>query len=859
VPTLSIIGIASAIALLLLAARSRLLGIFALAVAVGAVVAPAQVVSAGDTNLLPKRVLVLVDKNSTVTAQSIVNSAAFGAGNPGSISPGLSAESPTRANYLLPIRAQGDFQTLLRDNPDEPRSKLERYLIVRYPETANLAVAVQALLEDQNFEYAYIPADFEFSSQRNPALPELLESSAQPWRTLIGLDGAHSISGGWSTVGVADNGIQMNHPALRSFSDQGAFLGGNFLQEFSLHIALRAPWGSSIEYYYDQNVDEKRTVAAPPACDLGTGVMSPFNAGHGTHVAGLVAGRDASGNGISGACQNCGLMVWRISETRCNLTASGFQAESAIFDESRLIAALTHLSDIGAQVVNNSFGLALQGRCADPNASSDAYCLALATASARGVIVSAAAGNNRGAINFPAEDPRVVAVGGVKDSGEFWADRLDLPGSLLQQECPNPGLVGNPFGTECGSNYTVTGSPPTARQEVVMPSLNVQSAFYVGENWNPFIHCGDGFGGGSTLDGYGACTGTSMSAPIYSGMIGLIRSANPLLLPGSPVPSAGQPIGLRAVVAMNSSIPGTFNTWDSRFGHGIPDAHGALLTVLGSPNGQNLRNRLTPLFSFYNTGAKDWAYTASPQSALALTLYSTTTYAPQGALISGYSMLPESQTFVPQPPQPRAQVFVLTTPRKFLPSHPETLPLYWMSRDASYPPGCTGGSGCNTNNRDFVLFTQAAELEAARVQGYSYRGIQGYIYQRCSPEPSCIPQGAVTLHRLCKTADNDCAIFPSAERSNMMAQGYSAVFPAGSQEIMGYAYPNVDSDSDGLIDAFETIIGTRPDLADSDGDGILDGTEFPLAGVQVSDPCVGPNVQCVLGPSYVFRNGFESQ
>ena len=39
---------------------------------------------------------------------------------------------------------------------------------------------------------------------------------------------------------------------------------------------------------------------------------------------------------------------------------------------------------------------------------------------------------------------------------------------------------------------------------------------------------------------------------------------------------------------------------------------------------------------------------------------------------------------------------------------------------------------------------------------------------------------------------------------------------------------------DGLIDGFERIIRTRPDLADSDGDGVSDGVEFPLAGISVS-------------------------
>ena len=72
---------------------------------------------------------------------------------------------------------------------------------------------------------------------------------------------------------------------------------------------------------------------------------------------------------------------------------------------------------------------------------------------------------------------------------------------------------------------------------------------------------------------------------------------------------------------------------------------------------------------------------------------------------------------------------------------------------------------------------------------------------------------------------------------------------------IGYAYPNVDTDSDGLIDGFERVIRTRLDLADSDGDGKSDASEFPLGALQISDPCHGPNVQCNL--SALFADGFE--
>lgn len=202
---------------------------------------------------------------------------------------------------------------------------------------------------------------------------------------------------------------------------------------------------------------------------------------------------------------------------------------SVLADESRIVAALTHLSDIGAQVVNLSFGSAIQERCSSSAGQLNAYCLAISTASYRGVLMVASSGNNRLPINFPAEDPRTVSVGGSTDFPSFWSDRMDLPGSIRVGECPNPALFspGSPVGTECGSNYTAPGSAALARQEVVLPALNVRSAVYVGKDWNPVLGCGDSAGGGSASDGYGTCTGTSMSAPIYSGIAGIVRSANP--------------------------------------------------------------------------------------------------------------------------------------------------------------------------------------------------------------------------------------------------------------------------------------------------------------------------------------------
>jgi hypothetical protein len=145
-----------------------------------------------------------------------------------------------------------------------------------------------------------------------------------------------------------------------------------------------------------------------------------------------------------------------------------------------------------------------------------------------------------------------------------------------------------------------------------------------------------------------------------------------------------------------------------------------------------------------------------------------------------------------------------------------------------------------------------AHVEAAKAAGYELRNIQGYIYQRCTPEPACIPVGAAKFYRVCKpqTPGNfqDCANFIENEKPAFDIAGYTVAFPSGSDIVLGYAYPRVHSDADDLIDGFEYVLGTDPGNPDSDGDGRSDSQEYPVAGVPVSDP---------LTVDLIFENGFD--
>jgi subtilisin family serine protease len=806
-----------------------------------------------------KIVLVLLSASpGAPTPQMMAEPVEYSAGYLGQLSPGFTAENPTRAYYLLPRRASGHFANWIAANPNEARSKLERYIIVSYPLAANLQNALAALAGDANVLYAFVPEEINYTtaaseSSRSP-LPHIGAKSiaggpGQAWRSDIGFDRAWSLAGGWALVGTMDNGLLPTHPDLISFDGAGSYQGGNFLPDYSADVGRSTVNVLNIE----PNVDEMQPVAATnAACDPDAdGFMTPAFAGHGTHVAGLIAANASNGDPTLGACKRCGISAFRVTQDVCILQTGIVRGTPTI---PGIAAALTLMVDLGIQVVNQSFGIFTTAvdRCTTVPAN-DAWCLAITDARDRGILLVGASGNDRRAINFPSENANVVAVGGLEPDLTFWDDRLDMPPNLLVGNCPDAVIAQLPAqGRECGSNFTTAGAGER-RQEVTMPARDIYSTIYPAADWNPFLECGDGFGDASATDGRGACTGTSMSAPIYTGLAGILRSINPLVMPGDPE-NVVDAIGIRDAVVGSATIPGG-GAWSAQYGYGIPDAEGAARTMLGTVAGATVRNRLTPLFALYSAASTDLAYVTVPKAAISLVISNVSGYTSQGSAVAGYPAFPESATAVPQPPAPRADTFVLTTEFKTQTQHPNTLPLYWMDRTRNFPVGCTTGAGCNTANRDFLLLTTTAEIEAAKAEGFTFRGLQGYIYDRCTPEPTCIPAGAEKLYRKCELAEDDCAIFLESSRVFHEGEGYTAAYPVGSNMHIGYAYPNVDTDSDGLIDGFERLIRTRPDLADSDGDGTSDGTEFPLAGISMSDPCVGPNVQCDL--SLLFANGFE--
>ncbi|MEM1201725.1 MAG: S8 family serine peptidase [Acidobacteriota bacterium] len=508
--------------------------------------------------------------------------------------------------------------------------------------------------------------------------------------------------------------------------------------------------------------------------------------GHGIHVAGLAGADTDNGSGVAGVCGGCSLLLG-------NYGLDGY------------VQRFIELVDAGVQVINMSFGDTFDPVTLGPlrDAIED-------IADRRDVVLVAAAGNDGQAFaDFPAEHPDVLGIAGTDPLGHLWSDLGN---------CASPG--------DCASNFGVGVS-------LSAPAKNVLSTWYPGNDYdvaaggNGEVLCGDSLHG-APADGYGLCTGTSMSAPQVTGAVGLLRSAHPLLPRGE----------------VKTALESTARNTGSNLGAGLLDVGAALEMTLGASGGVQVRNRLTPLFSLYSAAAEDFFYTTVPQMAASAIQDSgrrgfadiedpdyPSPAAPYASwsnhpTVAGYNAFPDGAGQVP-----RSNVHVFTTDWNPATGNRDLVPLYRLSYVAP--------TAQNAANRDTGYATWMAGnhgVEGFRALGYELDGVEGYIF----PPGAAQPAGTVGLYRRYNSARKDSALLVEGES----IQGYTV-----SPILLGYVYASgvgggVDSDGDGLIDGFEALLGTDPAAADSDCDGASDGAEMSLTALPTDplDGACGPDV-----------------
>lgn len=280
---------------------------------------------------------------------------------------------------------------------------------------------------------------------------------------------AQGYTGRGIVVAVVDSGVDYNHPSLRS----------------QIWVNPREIPGDGIDNDNNGFVDDVRGwdfVDFVPGVNPGDNdPMDPFDDGHGTHVAGTIAAV-GSQFGPKGVAFDAKIMPVRV------LGPNGGSIDA-------IAAGIRYAADNGAHVINLSLG---SPGAAVPSPMRQA----IEYATSRGVIVVAAAGNDRETTpSSPAsiaDRPGVISVGAINSQRRLWSDEFPIPGT----------------GIYLGSSYA--GFSP-ALKHVVAPGENVTSTVPAGYP-----------GGQATPAGtFASLNGTSMAAPHVAGVVALMYSAVP--------------------------------------------------------------------------------------------------------------------------------------------------------------------------------------------------------------------------------------------------------------------------------------------------------------------------------------------
>ena len=273
--------------------------------------------------------------------------------------------------------------------------------------------------------------------------------------------------------------------------------------------------------------------------------------GHGTHLAGIIAGNDEA-TGFTGIAPGAGIVSVKVADSEGTVTPS-----SVITGIDWVIA---HAGELDIRIIN----LAL-----DTNDATDYRTSTLAAAAERawaaGIVVVTAAGNDGPdvpGLSLPASDPFVIAVAGLEadDSGAFvtpsWASRGD---DARHPDLAAPGA------------HVVSLRAPGSIADVEHPEGYVDELLFKG-------------------------TGSSQSAAVVSGSIALLLEARPQLTPddvkaalaatASPVDADPASVGagsLRIDLALDSSAAVRVQTWEPADQTAtVPHLQGAVTTPAGS-------------------------------------------------------------------------------------------------------------------------------------------------------------------------------------------------------------------------------------------------------------------------------------
>lgn len=680
---------------------------------------------------------------------------------------------PTRITRLLGEHASESDIVLPLGGKLRTEEILQQYLLLEF-ETPDMAMNASTRLKlDKGVLLVEHPALMQPSSSMptDPGAVQGNYTSPFDYQWALGslnLYAAWDKARGHAYVGHVDTGVYTgqtlnpdrdpNYPTVRWYP-KPLTIHPDLSQSFRSHRTWSAinsqnmPTVGNVivvdDYFMDPSTGHHTILDAPLAENAPPGAVPAYTAdiyrGHGTHTAGIiVANTSFSGNrpgfqnpnslGVSGVCWNCSLHVAKTN--RADLPGP---------TDFEVAAGIGWAISTGVQVINLSSGspssspAGVYGENFCNDTSYHVICASLALAAAREVVFVAAAGNGTGATNgldFPSSDNRTIAVGAI-----------DSTGARIYN----------------GQMYSQSG-PGMLTWGLVAPGKDVLSTVYPNFVYNPDLPCGDGYGRFAG-QGFGPCTGTSMAAPFVTGIVALMRSANPLL----------------TATEIRSRLLATSDRASNRdiyFGAGKPNASAAIDAVLADTN------RLTPLFSMqtaYPTteNPRNYLYSTVPQVGAAA--YNGN-FLPVEIGAGSYAAYGNPVAIFPGFPgggPARAQTWIFTTHVNPINPAYDLKPIYRMSRRCY-----VGAPSCNSYSIDVDHYyaSDYAEVQSmiAREWGHSLDGIEGYVYPEGQipnmPQGTSYPQPANTVKLVSGTA-----WIPNSP-------GYKhAVYPEG-QAPDGYIY-----------------------------------------------------------------------